>query len=439
MARLIYSLAWVLAFPFVLLLLLWRAYKRPAYRAHWLERFGFYRSDERLLVGQKIWIHAVSVGETRAAQPLVAMLLNDAKLSGRPLQIILTHMTPTGRKTGEEIFANLLTKGTLIQAYLPYDYAWAMRRFLHRFAPGLGLVMETEVWPNLLAVAEQERVPVALVNARLSEKSLAKGLRFESLIKPAALRFCSIVAQSDADAKRIALLTGRTDIVIAGSTKFDVTAPPEQLDLARQWRGAIKRPVLLMASSRDGEEAPMLALWKRYCNSANSTIGAITPAANLPLLVIVPRHPERFELVFNIAHAHNLQVTRRTECLPSQHSQVWIGDSMGELFAYYGLADVALIGGSFGGFGSQNCLEAMAAGCPVVVGPSRYNFEHIISEAIAVKAAIGADSLEAAFNAALALLQNPVQRDQMAAQAQAFCDAHQGATRKTLQALRPYL
>ena len=426
-----YSIACTWALPLVLLLLGWRAYKRRQYRAHWRERFGWYGSNplpkQSPKANKVVWIHAVSVGETRAAEPLVTMLMC------KPLLIILTHTTPTGRATGANIFAKLLADGHMQQVYLPYDYSWAMRLFLRRFSPSLGIVMETEVWPNLMAVAEQEHVPVALVNARLSKKSLRKGLRFQALMKPAAQRFCTIVAQSSADAERIALLSERSDIVIAGSTKFDVTVPIEQVTLGQQWRGQINRSVLLLASSRDGEEEPLFTLWKTYCDRASDS------GEHLPLLVIVPRHPERFGPMLTMARAAGLSVSQRTDGMPSKQTQVWVGNSMGELFAFYALANVTLMGGSFGGFGSQNCLEAMAVGCPVIVGPSRYNFAPIIEQAIEVGAVLGTGDMPTAVGAALNLLSNQTQRDYMAASALAFCAAHKGATKKTVQELQTYL
>jgi 3-deoxy-D-manno-octulosonic-acid transferase len=429
--RFFYSLVWWLALPAVIGLLIWRSFARPAYRAYrenWAERFGFYRktpSSSR----SRIWIHAVSVGETRAAQPLVLAMLEKYPSA----DILLTHMTPTGRKAGADLYAKLIEGKRLQQAYLPYDYSFAAHLFLKFWQPQLGLVMETEVWPNLMAAAKKHHIPMALVNARLSEKSLNKGRRFQTLMSETVECFDAIVAQSDQDAARIAHFASSKVITVSGNIKFDVKAPDEKIALGQHWRSLVARPVLLFASSREGEES-------LFFDAMNALIKAMPNALPKDLLVVVvPRHPERFSAVGLMASKAGFTVGRRSAQTPSPETQVWLGDSMGEMFAYYSMATVALLGGSFGPFGSQNLLEPMAVGCPVIVGPSRFNFDHVISEAILNGGAISATDMADAVEKASQLLASPVAAANASKAGALFCAAHQGATAKTMQAIDPLI
>jgi len=251
----LYSLGWLLATPLVIAYLLWRSLRQPAYLSHWSERFGFLsrtKPDPRPL----IWIHAVSVGESRAAQPLVRALA--ARYPNT--RILMTCMTPTGRQTAADLFSKELGD-RFVQTYLPYDYAGAAGRFLRAWRPAIGLLMETELWPNLMAAAEAEAVPVALINARLSPRSLRRGLRQRSLIEPAARRLSLVLAQSQDDAGRIAQF-GRAVDAVTGNLKFDNAPNAALMARGRAWRSLIGRPVLLAASTRDGEEALIWQAWR---------------------------------------------------------------------------------------------------------------------------------------------------------------------------------
>lgn len=437
--RLLYSIGWLLATPAVLAYLLWRSRRQPDYRGHWAERFGLHarRADAAPL----IWIHAVSVGETRAAQPLVRALA-DAYPSAR---ILLTCMTPTGRETARELYARALGD-RFAQAYLPYDYAGAPVRFLRAWRPSVGLVMETELWPNLMAAAERERVPVALVNARLSARSLARGERNRRLIAPAARRLAAVIAQTEGDAVRIARL-GRPADAVTGNLKFDNAPRPPLLALGRAWRARIGRPVLLAASTRDGEETLILDAWRRHAASvAGDAAGTDTsPSTPRPraLLVLVPRHPQRFDAVARGAAEAGFRVARRAAL--DDPSFDWagvdllVGDSMGEMDAWYALAGCAVIGGSLLPFGSQNLIEACAVGCPVLVGPSTFNFEEAAAQAIEAGAARRVADADNAVVRGLALLGAPDEAAAMSAAGTAFAGAHRGATRRTLAALAPLL
>lgn len=446
--RALYSIGWLLATPLVLVYLLWRSVRQPAYRAHWAERFGLHprRRDDAPL----IWIHAVSVGETRAAQPLVRALA-----AAHPdARFLLTCMTPTGRETAAELYRAPLGE-RFAQAYLPYDTAGAQRRFLRAWRPRIGLLMETELWPNLMAAAGTEGVPVALVSARLSERSLARGLRQRRLIEPAARRLACVLAQSPGDARRIALL-GRDADAVTGNLKFDNAPHEALLARGRAWRARIGRPVLLAASTRDGEEPLLWQAWRRYATTSGD-------AARRPLLVIVPRHPQRFDEVVRAARAAGFAVARRAalddtgggsgsggaaEPGPGVAAligpdpafaavDVLIGDSMGEMDAWYALADCAVIGGSLLPFGSQNLIEACAAGCPVLVGPSTFNFAEAAAQAIAAGAARRVADADEAIVAGLALLADPAAARAMAGAGERFAAEHRGATARTMAALAP--
>ena len=398
--------------------LLARSVRQPAYREHWGERFGWVsaRTDAAPL----IWVHAVSVGETRAAQPLV-----EALQRARPdARILLTHMTPTGRETGRTLFGDRVA-----QAYLPYDLPAAQRRFLRAWRPSLGVLLETELWPNLLAQAEAEGVPVTMVNARLSPRSLRRGLRYRGLIVPAARRLSLLLAQSPADAERLAQL-GRPPEAVTGNLKFDTQPSPAQVALGQGWRvRAGGRPVVVAASTRDGEEALLIDAWRRERRTA--------------LLAIVPRHPQRFDEVDRLLDGSGLRYVRRAAlddpAFDWSAVDVVLGDSMGEMGAWYALAEVAVIGGSLRPFGAQNLIEACAAGCPVLVGPHDFNFAEAARAAIEAGAAFRVADAEAAVARALALVGDAPGRQAAAVACTAFAGAHRGATERTMAALAPWL
>lgn len=422
MSRLLYSVAWWLALPLVLARLWWRGRAEPGYRRHLAERLGFYPP---LVDGAAplIWVHAVSVGETRAAQPLV-----EALLAAYPRhKILLTHMTATGRATGAELFAR--HGGRVLQCWLPYDTGWMAGRFLAHFEPRLGLLMETEVWPNLVAQCARRRVPLALVNARLSQRSLARGQRFSGLIGAAARSLTCVAAQTAADAERIARL-GASNVQVTGSLKFDVAPPPEAASLGAALRRQIgARPVLLCASTREGEEALILAAM-RGCELGDA------------LLLLVPRHPQRFEQVAQLVAAEGLPLARRStlgdEALRPE-VRVLLGDSMGEMFTYYAASDLAFIGGSLLPLGGQNLIEACAMGKPVLIGPHTFNFSAVSEDAIAAGAALRVADAAALLATGLRLLHADAERDTMGRAAYGFAIQHRGATQRTLALLEPLI
>ncbi len=409
MARFFYNLTLLLLLPYVGLHLLLRSRRQPEYLRHVGERFGFYPSPQR---GEGvIWLHAVSVGETRAAQPLVTAL--KARYPGH--RILLTHMTPTGRQASEELFGDAVHR-----AYLPYDYPFAVQRFLAHFRPAVGVIMETELWPNLVSACKAQGIPLLLANARLSEKSARRYARFPNLTRSALRDLAGIAAQTEQDAARLTAL-GAPKADVLGNVKFDILPPPEQLALGetlRKWIGP--RPVLLAASTREGEEALLFEALARH------PLGGA-------LFVVVPRHPQRFDEVAALAVKAGFVVQRRSGNAPvGAQTQVLLGDSMGEMFAYYAACDVAFVGGSLLEYGSQNLIEACAAGRPVLIGRSTYNFAQAAGEALACGAARQVSSAEELVEAAGALLDDAGLRQRMGKAGLEFAAHHRGATEKTL-------
>ena len=418
MNRTLYSFLWWLALPPVLLRLWWRGRKEPGYRARLGERLGRYGPPPA--PRRTFMVHAVSVGETRAAEPLVEALL----AAWPDSRVLLTHMTPTGRATGRALFAHHGER--VIQSWLPYDTGFMVRRFLRHFAPRICILMETEVWPNLIAGCASEKVPVALVNARLSERSLRRGRRFGTLMAEAARAITTVAAQTDADAARIRSL-GAPKVAVTGSIKFDVVAPQAALDTGAWLRAHLNgRPVLLCASTREGEEALILDAWMRLQDR---------PAGML--LAIVPRHPQRFDEVEQGVRARGLSVQRRSLIREDVvDADVLLGDSMGEMFAYYAACDCAFIGGSLLPLGGQNLIEACALGKPVLVGEHTFNFLDATEEAVTAGAALRVQNADSLLAQAVRILCDAHQRSTMGTNAAQFASRHRGATLRTVELLQ---
>jgi len=401
MWRLAYSFLIVAALPFILARLWWRGRREPFYRRRIGERFGHYRDmpSGRPL----IWLHAVSVGEARACAELVRAL----GTAHHGFDLLLTCMTAAGREAlrglhGESVHV----------AWLPYDYPGAVRRFLEHFRPCLAIMVETEIWPNLIAACGEDGVPVLLANARMSEKSALSYQRWRGLTQPAIAALAIVCAQSGEDAARLRALGARR-VEITGNVKFDSIPDEAKRAEGRAWRERLGRPVLLLASTREGEEKALLEA---------------LPAWDEKLLVlVVPRHPRRFDEVSAVA-----QSRRSLDPLPASNHRIHLGDTMGDMDFYYAAADVAVIGGSFAPLGGQNLIEACAAGVPVVLGPSMFNFAEATRLALEAGAAIQASDAAGAVREALRLLSNAGERGKMGAAGKKLCDAHRGATQKHL-------
>ena len=388
------------------LLRLWRRGKTEAgYRFRLMERLGFYPGRPPL--PGAVWLHAVSLGETRAALPLVEAL----RRAHPDLRLLLTHGTATGRSAGRR----LMQDGDG-QVWLPYDTPGATRRFLRHFQPSVGILMETELWPAMMREAQRLGVPMVMANARLSERSAAKGERLAALLHPAAARLSMVLAQTVDDARRLRE-AGAPRVMVSGNLKFDMTPSPQLTALGLQWRQGLHRPVVLAASTREGEEGPLLAAW------------AALPVPR-PLLLVVPRHPQRFQEVVALARMQGLTLHCRTEWdddppPEAALADVWVGDTMGEMPLYYACADVALLGGSFAPLGGQNLIEA-ACGCPVVMGPHTFNFAQASKQALMARAAQRVDNIQAGVKVAMQLAADP-DRNAWVQRALGFANAHRGA------------
>ena len=443
-ARLLYTLLLAVALPAAALILLWRGRRHPGYRAHWRERFlgilpnGYQMAGappdspapRALAPGRPlVWIHAVSVGETRAAQPLVEALL--AAPSG--LRILMTHGTPTGRQTSEDLFGDRIQRG-----YLPYDLPWAVATFLAEQRPAAGLLMETEVWPNLIAACVAQRVPLCLVNARLSERSARGYGRLTALFRPAFVGLTRVLAQTDADADRLSRL-GAVDVRITGNLKSDAEPDPRQIAAGLAWRavweaaltawGGASRPVWLAASTREGEDTALI--------EAHQRLMAREPTA---LMVWVPRHPHRVSEIERALEAAGLTYARRgAGAAVAAEVAVWIGDTLGELAAYIATADVVFMGGSLVETGGQNLLEPFAQAKPVVVGPHTFNFLQLTRDAVARGAAIRVEDAAGLADAVAELLSDAPRHQAVAEAGTRFRNTHRGSLAATLAGISALL
>lgn len=417
MQRCFYTLLIYLALPFTPLKLLWRGIKQREYLHHWAERFGFYT---QAVTKPVIWLHCVSVGETRAAAPLVQAL----QAQYPQHQILLTHATPTGRATSEQLFAN-----SVLRCYLPYDTPAMVRRFLKHFKPVVGVLMETELWFNTIAVCHQQQVPLLLLNARLSARSASGYARVDTLMRQGLQQLTCIASQTQQDADRFNAFNA-PNVSVMGNLKFDVTPPEDALSRGQYLRTLLgkDRPVLLAASTRDGEEAMIL----------DAVVSADIP--NL-LTVIVPRHPQRFDEVANLLTKRGLSYCRRSEfamgsvAADIHTNAVVLGDSMGEMFTYYAACDVALIGGSLLPLGGQNLLEAFAMGKPALVGEHTFNFAEATEQAVAVCAAWRIQDVASLSQALIGLMLNKEKQAEMGKAGLALIARSKGAVNQALSAV----
>ncbi len=414
--RALYTLLWHLALPLLPLRLWWRGRKEPGYREHISERFGRY--DAVPPAAPVVWLHAVSLGETRAAAPLIDRIADAYPQA----TILLTHMTATGRAAG-----GALHRDRVVQAWLPYDVPFAVRAFLRHFRPAIGMLVETELWPNLVRSARAQRVPVYLVNARLSERSAGRYRRVRTVTRELLASLAGIAAQTHADAARLVDL-GAIEPIVTGNLKFDIAVPAAARTLGRSLRerfGAT-RPVWVAASTRDGEEALLLDAIAK---------GALPERA---LTLIVPRHPQRFDAVAELLRARGCRFVRRSDdaAVPDDVDYV-IGDSLGEMAAYCEAADVVFVGGSLLPLGGQNLIEPIAVGRPTLVGPHTFNFADATENAVAAGAARRVADADALIASVSALLGEDAARAAMRDAALAFHAAHGGAVDRLWSWLAP--
>ncbi|WP_341707850.1 lipid IV(A) 3-deoxy-D-manno-octulosonic acid transferase [Halopseudomonas sp.] len=412
MARRLYTLFFFLCLPLILLRLLYRAIKAPAYARRWAERFAL-GGDVR---SGGIWVHAVSVGESIAAAPMVRELLKRYP----ELPITITCMTPTGSEQIRKLFA-----GQVGHAYLPYDLPWLQRRLLRRLQPKVGIIMETELWPNLVAEARRAGVPLVLANARLSARSARGYQRIGALVRPMFAALDWVAVQSQAEALRfVELGVSREQMQVTGSIKFDFRPDPQQIQQAQDLRArwGSDRPVWIAASTHAGEDEQVLRAHRRVLEQVPDT-----------LLILVPRHPERFDSVARQVSEGGFGMVRRSSgALPAADQQVLVGDTMGELVFLYACADLAFVGGSLVPNGGHNYLEPAALGLPVLSGPHRFNFTEI-SELLEGAGALQVVDDEAALAAAVQdWLQDDAARQRAGQAGQSVVVDNQGALERLL-------
>ena len=427
--RRLYNFVLWLLLPYILFHLLWRARKQPEYLQHIRERFGHYSARSRKPV---IWLHAVSVGETRAIQNLV----NRLRAIYPDHQILLSHTTPTGRAASKQLYGD-----DVMRVYLPYDYPFAVKRFLDHFRPLLGILMETEIWINLIHACRDRDIPCLLLNARMSEKSMRRYSRFARLSGTALTELSAISAQTSDDASRFTRL-GARNVSVMGNLKFDIHPPSVMLELGKQLRNqfGLSRRILLAASTREGEESLLLD-------------GLQKIAIPDLLLVIVPRHPQRFSEVARLIEQRGIPFQLRSKMSQAGNAadeqfhlrrvpietRVILGDSMGEMFAYYAAADLAFIGGSLLPYGGQNLIEACAVGTPVLVGPHMYNFAEATRLAVSAGAAIQVSGVAGLVGEAQRLFQDDERLNDMRHQCFDFVESNRGATEISLLLVRQHL
>lgn len=406
MGRWLYSLCLYLALPGVLAFLGYRSLREPGYRTNLLQRFGRVKPDGEL----PIWVHAVSVGEVLAAVPMVKRLR--AQFPEHP--VLITTMTPTGADRVQDAFGD-----EVAHRYVPYDLPHMVERFLSRIRPSLLVIMETEVWPNLVLGCQRHGVPVVLANARLSQSSAAGYRRVGALIRPVFGAIDWIAAQSEADAKRFEALGARASaLTVTGSVKYDLAISDATRNAARTLKTSLgaDRPVWIAASTHEGEDAPVLEAHWRLLETH--------PEA---LLILVPRHRERFEAVARLTQEQGGTLARRASGDCAAEAQVYLADTMGELLMLFGCADVAFIGGSLIERGGHNPLEAAAWSLPVLTGRHVFNFTSVFDH-LALEEAVWfiADS-EALAEALLALFQDKDAGSAVGRRARNVVNANQGA------------
>ncbi len=419
----LYSGLMVLMQPLLRFKLKRRGRAEPGYLQNTPERFGQYAQTALQASGLTVWVHAVSLGEARAAAPLLEAL----RQRWPDMRLLLTHGTATGRAAGQK----LLRPGD-VQAWQPWDTPTAVQRFLRHFRPDVGILMETEVWPNLVAQSRQAGVPLVLANARMSPRSQNQAQRLRLLSKPLFGAFTAIYAQTEHDAERLVALGAPADCTsVMGNLKYDTQPDPRLLARGRQWRSAGAVPVVLLASSREGEEQLWLTALQELLARKD-----VSPVQWL----VVPRHPQRFGEVADLIVASGLTVSRRSQWASSGPAltggpQLLLGDSLGEMPLYYGLADLCLLGGSFEPLGGQNLIEAAACACPVIMGPHTFNFSQAAEQALASGAAWRVPDMAKALELALGLLADTHGLKLAQSAAKTFSDAHQGAAKRMVDAL----
>lgn len=410
--RFLYScLAYIMA-PFITLYLYKRSRKNPDYKLHWNERFGF--NLDYNVTKPIIWLHAVSVGETRAIAKIVELLNKNFP----HYQILITQMTPTGRATAKKLYPQA------ILCYIPYDLPHAVINFYNTFKPQIGIIMETEIWPNLIHYAKQYSIPLFLVNARLSSKSFRNYNKVKFFIQPILNQFTAILCQDNITQKNFNSLGVTSNLQVVGSTKFDIGETHNQFGLAKHLKQIVQdKKTVIFASTRDGEEQQIID---------NLNINYLT--------IIVPRHPERFKQVEAMLINKNISYLKRSQNTRiAKDTQVFLGDSMGEMNIYYSMSDLAVIGGSMNNLGGQNLIEPIFLNKPVIFGKSMFNFATIAKNALQDGCAIQVTDIRECFLQIDYLFTNEDKYLELKNNCNLFISHYRGASQKIFDIIRPYL
>jgi 3-deoxy-D-manno-octulosonic-acid transferase len=416
-----YTLLLYLATPFLFLRLGWLGFRNRGYRQGWTERLGFVRLP--LSSRPRLWIHAVSVGEVQAATPLVHALRRQYP----DLEILLTTTTPTGAERVRRQLA-----GQAFHCYLPYDLPGAIGRFLRRVQPLVVIIMETEFWPNLLHLCKRFNIPVILANGRLSRRSMQGYQRLPGLTRTMLADIAAIAAQTRDDADRfIRLGADPARVSVTGNLKFDVSLPADIYGRAKLLRRALgeQRPIWIAASTHEGEEAIVL--------DALDKLLVLEPAL---LLLLAPRHPERFDHVFELCQKRGLKIVRRSEkrdCIPK--TQVFLIDTLGELLFFYAVSDVAFVGGSLVGTGGHNPLEPASLGVPILAGPHVFNFQAIFELLREAQAAMMVATAEDLASRVAQFLADAERRQAAGMRGLQVLEANRGAVNRIMKLVQKYL
>lgn len=417
--NILYTILLYLIQPLVWFRLLWRSRKAQDYRKRWLERYGFCKNKVK---SGGILVHAVSVGETLAAIPLIKTLQKQYP----QLPITVTTMTPTGSKQ-----VKTLLKDSVSHVYLPYDLPCAIHRFLKAVKPKLFIIMETELWPNLISQCHNKKIPLIIANARLSERSANRYHKLGKAISKLLTKISTVAAQNEQDGERfLSLGLPKEHLTVTGSIKFDIELTDKQslAQLKQQWQ--LHRPVLIAASTHSGEDEIILSAFQRLLKNHSNL-----------LLILVPRHPERFKTVEELISDNKLNyIKRSTKQIPTDQTQVILGDTMGELLELYGLANIAFVGGSLIEHGGHNPLEPALHHIPIISGKYFFNFKVICEQLIEANGMLICDSTaDSLYSTVNSLLNDDNRCQQIGENAYQVLKRNQGALNRLLKVIHHYL
>ena len=417
MNRNLYSLLGYMLLPVMLLRLLIKSIKNYQYRQRVGERFGFIVNAPVPI----IWVHCVSVGEFRAATVLIDELINDYP----DHRLLVTTTTPTGSAAVIEHYQQ-----RVLHFYFPFDIPFIVNRYIKKINPSICILLETEIWPNLIRSLNKKHIPVILVNARLSQRSLIKYKRFAKKLSKQTLNQLTLIATQNHNSSNrfteLGALPGK--VVTTGNIKFDQKLTPNK-GISKQIRAfSFKRSVIVFASTHKGEESLIIKSYLKFKDSLAGT-----------LLVVIPRHPERFDDVYKLAKKNKLSIVKRSSNQPNAEAEMMIGDSMGEMMSYFDVCDIAYIGGSLNNTGGHNMLEPAILSKPIIFGPNVFNFAEISSTLISSKGAIQIKNADELFEVIIRLTENKNERQELGHNAYKFFSQQQGATKRISQQIKTLL